>query len=79
MKLPQLKLSTVALLLLVGSILMSGVLNNTLSVIAVGMAVVSWLAVAKAGPGSTALGLIAVCGWLFLAAVMATAFREKST
>lgn len=67
--------SGLALLVLFGTILLSGVLNNVLSVGAAAMAVVCWLAASKAGRGATGIGLVAVCGWLLIAAVIATAFR----
>ena len=68
-------LSSVALLLLAGGIVASGVVNNALSLLAVLLAVILWLATSKTSSAQTAIGLAAVCGWLFLAAVISMAFR----
>ena len=70
----QFRLFSVGLCILVGAIVLSGVVNNVLSALCVGMALVCWFAVAKA-KNATALGLAAVCGWLAVAAVIAAAFR----
>jgi len=70
----QYQLSNVGLLLLAVAVVLGGVVNNTLSALCVLMSFVCWFAVIKTDRGLL-LGLLAACGWLFVAAVIATAFQ----
>lgn len=70
----QFRLFTVGLCILIGAILLSGVVNNFLSALCVFAALVCWFALEKA-KGGAAIGIAAVLGWLFAAAIIAAAFR----
>ncbi|WP_425616539.1 hypothetical protein NA78x_000187 [Anatilimnocola sp. NA78] len=72
----QFGFSTIALLCVVIGLGLSGLLNNPLSCFLVVMALICWFATTKVRDGSWALGVIAVCGWLFLAALIAFMFRR---
>lgn len=71
----QFKLFTMGLGILIGAVLLSGVINNFLSAVCVFAAVVCWFALEKSR-GGTIVGIVAVLGWLFVAAVIAAAFRQ---
>jgi hypothetical protein len=70
----QFRLGTIGVCVLAGAVMLSGVINNAISGLCVLMSLVCWFAAIKTN-GGVLLGLLATCGWLFLAALVAVAFR----
>jgi hypothetical protein len=68
-------LSSLALVVLILAAMLGGIFNNALSVFLGAMGLLCWFATAKARGGSVLMGILAVCGSLLLAAVLAAVFR----
>jgi hypothetical protein len=73
----QYRLSTLALVTTLIAIYLGGVLNNPLSLFFVLLALATWMATHQVRGQYVIYGLVAVCGWLLAAAIIASAFRDQ--